>query len=66
MTATSGRHGRWCDGIIDIHHPTTPTNNKMKMLNARRPRDRHSSQIETRAKQAAKVSRAAAHGRFEK
>jgi hypothetical protein len=66
MTATSGRHGRWCDGKIDIHHANTPTNNTVKTMNARRRRDSQSSQIETSAKHAARASRASAQGRFEK
>ncbi|HET7802702.1 MAG TPA: hypothetical protein VFL53_00550 [Pseudolabrys sp.] len=53
--------------MIDIHQATTPANNTMKTANARhRRRDSQSSQIEMRAKQTAKASRAAAHGRFEK
>jgi hypothetical protein len=66
MTATSGRHGRWCDGMIEIHQAATPTNNMMKTVSARRRRDNQKSQIETRAKQAARASRTSAHGRFEK
>jgi hypothetical protein len=52
--------------MIEIHHATTPTNNAMKTVNPRRRRDSQRSQIETMAKQAAKASRASAHGRFEK
>jgi len=37
-----------------------------KTVNASRRRDSQRSQIETSAKQAAKASRAAAHGKFEK
>jgi hypothetical protein len=65
ITATSGRHGRSCDGEMVSHHPATPATSATKIHFMRRRRDSHSAQIANAAKASANATRSHAHGKFE-
>src|SRR6516165_2590689 len=65
ITATSGRHGRSCEGGIEIHHATTPKNKAIAVRLIHRRLERKNANMVKAAKAAANVKRSAAHGRFE-
>jgi hypothetical protein len=65
MTATSGRHGRSCEGAIDIHHAITPRHSAKKISDLRGRREIQRIQTAAAAKQTAAARRKPAHGRFE-
>jgi hypothetical protein len=65
ITATSGRHGRSCDGDIDIHHAMTPRYNTIKTTDGRRPGVNQTAQTAKTAKAIAKTRRPSDHGKFE-
>src|SRR5262249_15140886 len=65
IPATSCRHGRSCEGGIEIHHTTTAKNNPRKTADMPRRGDTQQAQTANAAKAADNVKRSAAHGRFE-
>ena len=66
ITATSGRHGRSCEGRMKLHQTATPRTSAAKAQPMRGLRVSHSAQILNAKNVAASTSRSQAHGRFEK
>src|SRR5262245_52586726 len=65
ITATSGRHGRWCEGRMEIHQTSTHRNTPAKTRYADSLRARHKAQIPNAKKANASANRSQAHGRLE-
>ncbi|HEY1375609.1 MAG TPA: hypothetical protein VGF55_02385 [Gemmataceae bacterium] len=65
MTATSGRHGRSCDGRIEMNQPSTTRNSPAKANRIRGRRVSHKAQTLNAAKATASASRNHAQGRLE-
>jgi hypothetical protein len=65
ITATSGRHGRSCEGAIEIHQTTTAKNTTRKIADMPLRGDIQQAQTANAAKAAANVNRSSPQGRFE-
>jgi hypothetical protein len=65
IIATSGRHGRSCEGEIEIHQTAITKNNTRKTADIPRRGETQQAQTAKAVKAAAKINRNAAHGKFE-